>query len=335
MIRRVNEAAPPPSHDATPKRVGPDGWVLVAALALATLLPLSDAIGRPLGFHVSGSAAYLQQVTLWLTFVGGLVATRHRTHLTLSTAELLRSDRARRAAGLLAACVAAAVLAALAYSGVELIRANREQGKILGAGIPEWASECVIPISLALMASWFAWMAPGGWRGRALAVAAVGVAFGLGLIPPPDDPAQWPITRSSLVWPVTALILGGALLGAPVFVAMGGLALLFFFKDGTPIGAVSAEVYRLIASPDHSRHSRSSRPPASCSPPANPRRGSCAASRRSSAGCRAESRSSWSWPAPPSRPGPAARASRSWPWAASCCPCSRRRAIRKASRSVW
>ena len=48
---------------ATPAagRVGPDGWVLVVALALATLLPLSDAVGRPLGFHISGSAAYLQQ----------------------------------------------------------------------------------------------------------------------------------------------------------------------------------------------------------------------------------------------------------------------------------
>ena len=167
----------------TAPRVGSDGWVLVVALALATLLPLTDAVGRPLGFHISGSAAYLQQVTLWLTFVGGLVATRHRTHLTLSTAELLRSERARRIGGLLAACVAAAVLAVLAYSGVELIRANREQGKILGAGIPEWASECVIPVSLALMALWFAWTAPWGWRGRALAVFAVGMI--LTLLRPP------------------------------------------------------------------------------------------------------------------------------------------------------
>src|SRR6202008_1365466 len=163
-----------------PGRVGPDGWVLVVALALATLLPLSDAVGRPLGFHISGSAAYLQQVTLWLTFVGGLVATRHRTHLTLSTAELLQSDRARRMAGLLAPCVAAAVLAVLAYSGVELIRANRQQGKILGAGLPEWASECVIPVSLALMAAWFAWTAPWGWRGRALALFAIVAAFSMG-----------------------------------------------------------------------------------------------------------------------------------------------------------
>src|SRR5204862_760716 len=67
--------------------------------------------------------------------------------------------------------------------------------------------------------------------------------------PPPDAPAQWAITRGALVWPGVTFILAGALLGAPVFVAMGGLALLFFFKDGTPVGAVSAEVYRLIASP--------------------------------------------------------------------------------------
>ena len=231
------------------RAIGADGWVLIVALALATLLPLAEAAGRPLGFHLSGSAAYLQQVTLWLTFVGGLVATRHRTHLTLSTAELLTSPRARRIAGLLAACVAAAVLAVLAYSGVELVRANREQGKILGAGIPEWLSECVIPAALALMAWRFAWTAPLGWRGRALALTVVALAFACGLIPSPDDPAQWAIARSSLVWPVVILILSGALLGAPVFVAMGGLALLFFFKDGTPVGAVSAEVYRLIASP--------------------------------------------------------------------------------------
>ena len=52
-----------------------------------------------------------------------------------------------------------------------------------------------------------------------------------------------------MAWPLAPDPAGGRLLGAPVFVAMGGLALLLFFKDGTPVAAVSAEVYRLIASP--------------------------------------------------------------------------------------
>jgi C4-dicarboxylate transporter, DctM subunit len=228
---------------------GIEGGLLVAALALATLLPLAEAVGRPLGLHVSGSAAYLQQVTLWLTFVGGVVATRHRAHLTLTTAELIKGERARLAAGVLAAAVAAAVLAILAYAGVELVKANREQGKVLGAGISEWASECVIPASLGLMAWRFAKGAPAGWKGRSIAFTAVVAAFALGLIPGPDAAVGSLLGRGAVVWPVTILILGGTLLGAPVFVAMGGLALLLFFKDGTPVGAVSAEVYRLIASP--------------------------------------------------------------------------------------
>ena len=40
-----------------------------------------------------------------------------------------------------------------------------------------------------------------------------------------------------------------ALVGAPVFVAMGGIALLLFFKDAVPVAAVTAEVYRLMVSP--------------------------------------------------------------------------------------
>jgi C4-dicarboxylate transporter, DctM subunit len=214
---------------------------LVAALALATLLPLVDIIGRPLGgFHVPGSASYVQQLTLWLAFVGGLLATRENKHLTLSTAELLGEGRARRLTRLLAFSVSAAVVAVLAYASIELIRANREQGRLLPIGLPEWVSECIMPLALGAMALRFAWGASDGWRGRLIAVATIAATFALGLVP-----AQAP----NLVWPLAIGILLAALLGAPVFVAMGGLALLMFFKDGTPVGAVSAEVYRLIASP--------------------------------------------------------------------------------------
>ena len=44
-------------------------------------------------------------------------------------------------------------------------------------------------------------------------------------------------------------MLAAALLGAPVFVAMGGIAAVLFFADGTPVSAVTRKVYDLIASP--------------------------------------------------------------------------------------
>jgi len=240
---------PAPGARAAAAASGSGSWfarcedaALVAALGLATVVPLVDAIGRPLGgFHIPGSALYVQQLTLWLAFVGGLAATRRGTHLTLSTSQLFPDGSlARRAARLVALSVAAAVVAVLAYASAMLVAGSRQEGHVLPGGLPEWVSECVMPVALGLMALRFAWGAGDGWRGRAVAVAAVGLAFGLGTIPG---------QAGALVWPLALVVVAAALLGAPVFVAMGGLALALFFSDGTPVSAVSAEVYRLIASP--------------------------------------------------------------------------------------
>jgi tripartite ATP-independent transporter DctM subunit len=199
---------PAPGARAAAAASGAGGWVarcedavLVAALALATVVPLIDALGRPLGgFHIPGSALYVQQLTLWLAFVGGLAATRLGAHLTLSTSQLFpEGSLARRAARLAALSVAAAVVAVLAYASAMLVAGSRQEGHVLPGGLPEWVSECVMPVALGLMALRFAWGAGEGWRGRA--------------------------------------------------VGMGGLALVLFFADGTPVAGVSAEVYRLIASP--------------------------------------------------------------------------------------
>ena len=43
--------------------------------------------------------------------------------------------------------------------------------------------------------------------------------------------------------------MASATLGTPIFIVLGALALALFFADGTPVAAVSAEVYRLIQSP--------------------------------------------------------------------------------------
>lgn len=215
--------------------------LLVGALALAMLLPLIEVVGRPLGgLHIAGSADYVKHLTLWLAFVGGLAAASQLKHLTLSTTEFFGVGLWRTLSRLLSYSVSAAVLAVLAYASAQVVRVNAIEPKILPIGLPEWLSETIMPIALGLMALVFAWKASNRWWGRAIALLAIPAAFALNWLPP---------EQATNVWPLTLVILAAALLGAPVFVAMGGIALVLFFHDGTPVAAVSAEVYRLVASP--------------------------------------------------------------------------------------
>ncbi|MBM3907116.1 MAG: TRAP transporter large permease subunit [Gemmatimonadetes bacterium] len=198
-------------------------------------------IGRPLGgFHLVGTAEYVTQLTLWLAFVGGMAATSQAKHLTLSTAEFFGDGVWRQATRLLSYAVAAAIVGILAYASAKVVAANRIEPKMLSIGIPQWVSELIMPVAMGVMALQFVWLASDKWWGRAIALACVGGAFALGLVP---------LEYAHYLWPLTLLVLAAALLGAPVFVAMGGVALVLFFAEGVPVAAVSAEVYRLVASP--------------------------------------------------------------------------------------
>jgi len=217
-----------------------EGGVLVVAFLLSMAIPLIDALGRPFHGGVPGSAEYRAQLTLWLALLGGLLAARERHHLTLSTAEAIGRVKLRDAARVFSSSVAAAVCGVLAYSAYGVVQADRQQGKLLAIGIPVWVSECVMPLAFGLLAARLAWGASDRWPGRAIAFAAVGAAFALGL-----QPAAAP----ALALPLVAVIVLAALVGAPVFVAMGGIALALFFKDGVPVSAVTADIYRLMVSP--------------------------------------------------------------------------------------
>ena len=108
---------------------------------------------------------------------------------------------------------------------------------MIPGGVPEWASELVMPLALGAHDAGLRVAARRtlAWSARG-AVAPVAAAFALGLAP--ETSAAW-AGRSR------PLILLASLAGAPIFVVMGALALLLFFKDGTPVAAVSAEVSRL------------------------------------------------------------------------------------------
>jgi tripartite ATP-independent transporter DctM subunit len=213
----------------------------IAVLAAMALLPVVEIIGRKLvGQGVPGSIPLVEHLTLWIALLGAALAARSERLLALSTATFLPKWLAGFG-GVISGFLGAAISSALFWASVELVRVERETGGNVALGIPVWVAMCILPLGFALIALRLAWHAAEHWQGRAIAALGLIVLPALGLLPYLDE--------LGLVLPAALLIVFGLLLGLPIFAAIGGLALLFFWSEGIPAASVPGEAYRLTASP--------------------------------------------------------------------------------------
>jgi C4-dicarboxylate transporter, DctM subunit len=215
--------------------------LIVLVSALMMLLPIVSTLAREFaGQTLTGAIVFVQHLTLWAGFTGALIATGARAHLSLATSEFLPAGKPRNAARFLAHTVAASVTALLGYASIVMIDANRASGEMIFRVFPAWWSELIMPVSLALMALRCAYLASDKWLYQGLSFFLMAASFGFGLLESHPGVVSWPLV---------VLILVAVLLGAPIFVAMAGLAMTLFFADGTSIAAVPIEIVRLVESP--------------------------------------------------------------------------------------
>lgn len=215
-------------------------WAAVVLFALMTLLPAAESLVRRfLKTGIPGAVLYTQHFTLWVGFLGALAATGFGKHLALATGELIPAGRLRRASEVYVGGLSAGICVLLAYASSILINVMRAAERDLPGGIPEWWSQVVMPAALALMALRFAWRASPKWWGKLLAVA---IACGIGATGLLENHAE------ALRLPAAIAIIAGVLLGAPLFVAMAGLAMVLFFAEGTPIASVPTAMYQMVES---------------------------------------------------------------------------------------
>lgn len=214
----------------------------VGILGAMALLPLAEAAGRlfGLGNVVPGSILLVQHLTLLTAVAGGALAARRGRLLALSTAAFLPQGL-KAPARLATAALGAGVCCCLAYASWTFAGVEREDGGTIALGIPVWTAVAAMAPGFALVGLRMAWGAAQSWRGRLAAGsgALLAVAFGYW-----EAVGDWPI-----LWPAVGVLLAGALLGLPIFAAMGGLAALLFWYDFTPVTAVPLAAYQLSAQP--------------------------------------------------------------------------------------
>ncbi|MGD8324667.1 MAG: TRAP transporter small permease subunit, partial [Gammaproteobacteria bacterium] len=212
----------------------------IAVLAVMSALPLVHVIAREwLGSGLPGSIVVVQHLTMWISFLGAMLAARSDRLLALSTTEFLPSTW-RSTVNVAMGLLAVAITAGLCIASAQLVLIDRSFGDRAAWGIPVWIFTAVMPVAFVVITLRLIWHSAQSWRGRA--VAATGVLLVLIAALLPDAIVQ------ALVVPVLLTISASVLLGAPIFAALGGAALILFAVEGTPISAVPGEAYRMSTS---------------------------------------------------------------------------------------
>ena len=237
-------------------------------LILATLILAADIVARLLGVSaLRASTDYVRHLVLWISFAGAMITTRERSHLSMSVGVERMPERWRRIAQTGTSFVAVAVCTALAAASLSFVLSGFASDDTVGV-FPSWAAAVVMPIGFAVIAVRFI-LTPARGRGRRwFAAAGVLVGFAVGwealasalasLMPSASPVAAWLGTAgpaaaaaiapflSVLHLPLIIVLVASIFLGGPIFVLVGGLALLFFLHSGGAQEAAANQAYTML-----------------------------------------------------------------------------------------
>jgi len=243
--------------------------ILAIALLLMALIPVVELVGRTwFSTGIPGATEYLQHLTLWIGFLGAMLATREGKHLRIAVAMSWLPPGVSRVVDCLGGFISAAVCTGLFGASLQLVVAEApglpswtakiipdfverwldpfglfESGSLttVGGWIPIWVAEAVMPFGFAVIAIRFILHA--SKRGSVRAMVGLSLPAMILL------PILFSDSASQLVLPGLILLIVAALLGTPLFILLGGAALLLFWGDGVTVAAIPAETYRIVASP--------------------------------------------------------------------------------------
>ncbi|MBV9768478.1 MAG: TRAP transporter large permease subunit [Bryobacterales bacterium] len=230
---------------ATPFQIFEDSFSILA-LSLMIALPVTEMVSRQFRWPgVPGSAVIVQQLTLWIGMLGGMLASRSGRLLGLSSSSFLPKSWIVLAKIFWSGALAA-VSSCLAYASWVFVQSERSAGSYLLPGLPKWTALTIMLAGFAVIAVRAVWNASAGWtggawKGRAIAALGFFIPALFGYVIPVGSPGVLPLSLG--------LLTVATFLGLPIFAVFGGLALLLFWSSGTPVASVPVEMYRLVASP--------------------------------------------------------------------------------------
>jgi len=234
--------------------------VLTALMALLSLQPvLTRLLSVP---EILGSADYIRHLVLWVAFTGGAITSRDRRHLALSFGYDALNASAKVWVKAWTSFVEVFFLVALLFSSLSFSLLGFDPSAMVGV-IPTWILSLIMPAGFLVMTARairgsaerpaLRWIAAAGiLPGLAFSLAPLSDLLSsigtLGTALASAQAAAVPVLNA-LFLPLVLILVASTVLGSPIFILLGGLAVLLFSHSSGALETVANEGYVMLSGP--------------------------------------------------------------------------------------
>ena len=221
---------------------GEDTLALVIFSAMS-ILPVIETIARLFGTNIlPASQAIVQHCTLWIGFLGAVLAARRNKLLALTREPIFNQEGSLHLGRWIAKTMSFFIIISLAWGSFYLLKIEYKFPFEIAPNIPRWAAMVIMPVGFTLMAVQIYFKSYMQHIHRVTLIIS-GIIFAIISV---TETVQEVVP---VVWIGLGLILIALIYGAPIFTGLGGAAVLLFWNDFTSISAIPAEAYRIVVAP--------------------------------------------------------------------------------------
>ena len=129
-----------------------NGVIAVLVLTMVLFAGAQILLRNLFGSGIEWADPLLRALVLWTAMLGALAAARDDKHIGLDLVTHFVHGRARRVLRVIALLFAAAIAAAMAWYGANLVALDYGSGTAAFARVPSWCVEAILPVGFGLLA---------------------------------------------------------------------------------------------------------------------------------------------------------------------------------------
>ena len=226
-------------------------WLCLFLFLILISFPIFQILGRYISFFsIPASQEIVQHMTLWIGFIGAVIAARSNKLLSVVREPVFDSTTKVNLPKFFVHIFSLSIVFVLSISYLKMIQIGFQYPDHIAPYIPTWFAQAIIPVGLILI--WY----------QMIMTSSTDLKYRVLLTVISIIPTiilyfwQFPLANPLLLWTKVLFAISLVAFGLPIFILLASLSIFFFLSEPSEwatnydlISTISDSAYRIVVSP--------------------------------------------------------------------------------------